>query len=175
MPFQKGRAKTGGRVKGQVSMERRSAKFSEQLKGHGFNYPRELADALLRIKKLAAAIAELSYDDKEYKSKYLALGAQMTEAKFFLTELKSLLPYMAAKLLEKEIETTDEASDPSTPPSAPVTTEELLKAASDVPEAKPVKSPSRSNAVGARRPDVPVQAGAEADLLHVAGEQEDES
>ena len=104
MPFAKGREKTGGRVKG--GKVRKSTKLVDQLKDYGFNYPKELAQAL---KDLPAAV------------KY--------------AELKQLLPFMSPKLREREVELVDKADEVETN-QKPITDDDLIKVMSNGPEPK---------------------------------------
>lgn len=140
MPFEKGRAKTGGRQKG--GKTQRTTRFVDQLKNHGFNYVKELADCL---------------KEKEFKlsSKYL--------------ELKSLLPYMAPRLREKDVEIGDN-DGPSTLNTSAISDADLLKAM-DNGKQTPAKPRSNSRAVEARNPVVEVSGRPEADLSDVAREQ----
>lgn len=115
MPFEKGRQKTGGRQKGGPT--RKAVKFVDQLNNAGFNYVKELAMTLKEMKDVCHGITPAKDPVDALK--------KAAELKFFYSELKSLLPYMAPKLREKEVETIDEPEDKA--PSAPISDEELLK------------------------------------------------
>lgn len=163
MPFAKGRQKTGGRQKGGPT--RKAATFVGQLKDAGFNYVKELADTLKGLKELRTVATDQKKDPDAY--------IRATELKFFYTELKSLLPYMAPKLREKEVETIDE---PETPPEPqrPVSDEELIKAYTNGSETPTLPGTNRSKTLGTGNSKPQVPASTEENLQNMAGEQEEE-
>lgn len=174
--FQKGRAKTGGRQKGVPA--RKSTKFLEQLKHFNFNYPRELSEVLLELKNLRKELGAFKPSgDREKDKMEMARRAQIAEdLRFYYGELKSLLPYMAPKLREKEVETVDEPETPS-PSTEQISDESLLKALGVTNETETGANARASNkaVLGKGNSQLPVPASSEEDLLRMAGESEEES
>lgn len=129
MGFEKGRAKTGGRTKG--GKNRKSSRLIDQLKDHGFNFVKEFAQAL----------------------KDLPLNATPVGTKYY--ELKSLLPYMAPRLREKEVELVD---DPSAIPlaanKAAISDDELIKAMDNGTDKQPHPRRSHTNVVAKGNPEL---------------------
>lgn len=165
MPFAKGRQKTGGRQKGGGT--RKATKFVDQLKNAGFNYVKEFADTLKDIKDLRHLF---SGDPK----KAVEDLKKAEEVRHYYSELRFLLPYMAPKLREKEVEVIDEPED-SAQPQAPVTDEELLKALGDDTKTDTQPRASRKNGVGTRDSELQVPASTAENLSSLAGEQEEDA
>lgn len=163
MPFEKGRQKTGGRQKG--GTPRRASKFVDQLSGAGFNYVKELADTLKGLKELRTTATDQKKDPDAY--------LKAVELKFFYNELKSLLPYMAPKLREKEVETTDEPETAA--PSAPISDEDLLKALGNGTETPDLPRTRDQAPLGAGNSKPQVPNSTEENLSNLAGEQEADS
>lgn len=143
MPFEKGRPKTGGRQKGITN--RRSTRFVDQLKDNGFNFVKELAECL------KAQPFTLS-------TKYL--------------ELKTLLPYMAPRLREKDVALSDPVDAPPVNPTA-ITDEALLRTFENGESKQPDPRASRPTSVAKGNPKLQAAPGAKADLSYLADEQED--
>lgn len=139
--FQKGRDKTGGRKKESVQ---RVKSFIELMKGVGFNYPKELADAL----------------------RDLPLGSGPAGTKY--TELMRLLPYMAPRLNEREIDVIDPTTEPAAN-AAPISDEAILES---LKNAKPKQSGGGRGSVAPGNPSLEIPRGSEAHLSDVVGEQE---
>lgn len=161
MAFEKGRQKTGGRTKG--GPKQKAAKFVDQLSNAGFNYVKELAETLKGLKELRTTATEQKSNPDAY--------VKATELKFFYNELKSLLPYMAPKLREKEVETTDEPETQA--PSAPVSDEDLLKALGNGTETPTLPRTDHQAPLGAGDSKPQVSDSTEENLSNVAGEQEE--
>lgn len=161
--FEKGRAKTGGRTKNNVNVARRSNKFLERLKGHGFNYDAEMAQVLKDLKQLRTA--DRSSSDAIRR---------IEELKFYYVELKSLLPYMTPKLKEKEVIAADEPENPSEPSRASITDEQLIQAMSNGKSTETNSRTSDQDVLGARPPELQVSAGTNENLPDVVGEQEED-
>lgn len=163
--FQPGRAKTGGRTKKdeEAPVIRKSNKFVEQLKDAGFNYVKELAGTLKDMKELRNLF---SGDPKKLTEEM----KKAEEIRHYYIELKSLLPYMAPKLREKEVDTTEPA-DPVTPEAA-ISTEDLLKALNGK-EVEDHPRASDPNPVGAGSPELQIPASTAEDPSNLAGEQEE--
>jgi hypothetical protein len=164
MPFQKGRTKTGGRKKGVPA--RKAVTFVGQLKDAGFNYVKELADTLKCLKDLRTNATDQKKDPDAY--------VKALELKFFYGELKSLLPYMAPKLREKEVETIDEPEIPGGP-QKPISDEDLLKALGNGTETPTLPRTSNKTPLGAGNPKPQVPTSANENLSDLAGEQEEDS
>lgn len=164
MAFEKGRAKTGGRQKGGPT--RKATKFIDQLKVHGFNYPKEMAETLIAIKNLRAELTD--------PAKAAAAATKLAELKFYYTEIKSLLPVMAPKLREKEVEVVEDDSDPSAPPQKQVTDDELLKALGNGQETDNNSRPSNQDVLAAGNSQLQIPTGASEDLPNLVGEQEED-
>ena len=161
MPFEKGRQKTGGKVKGDVNEKRKSSRFLERLKGYGFNYDAEMAQVLKDLRDLRTA--DRSSGDAIRR---------IEELKFFYSELKSLLPYMTPKLKEKEVATVDL---PETPSNESISTDDILKAlgnGSDQTQTQP--RTSDPHPVGTGSAELSVPASTEEDLSNLVGEQEED-
>jgi hypothetical protein len=158
MPFQKGRQKTGGRTKG--GAPRRWKRFLDQLSGAGFSYVRELAQTLLEIRDLRKNAPD---------------PVRAAELKFYYGELKSLLPYMAPKLRDKEVEIDAAPPEPTIPESA-ISTKDLLSVFADNGKETAVhQKPSDSPPLGTRSAELQLPASAEEDLRGLAGEQEEDA
>lgn len=155
MPFQKGRQKTGGREKGAVMAARKSPKFSEQLSGHGFNYAKELADVLKQIRDLGNSPPN---------------PIKAAELKYLYTELKSLLPYMAPKLREKEVEVVEPTE--TTVSESAVSTQDILEAINGK-QTKTNPRTSDSNPLGTGRSELQVSSSTTEDSSDVGSEQEE--
>lgn len=164
MAFEKGRQKTGGRTKG--GPKQRSKKFVDQLTNAGFNYVKELALTLKDMKEIRNVF---SGDPKKLTEEM----KKVEEIRHYYSELRFLLPYMAPKLREKEVETTDEPEDEA--PSAPISDEDLLKALGNGTETEDHSRPRNQAPVGAgdSKPQVPISP--DENLSNMAGEQEEDS
>jgi hypothetical protein len=163
MPFEKGRQKTGGRTKG--GSGRKATKFVDQLSGAGFHYVKELADTLKGLKELRTTATDQKKDPDAY--------VKAIELKFFYNELKSLLPYMAPKLREKEVEVVEPTED--MPTESSISSEDLLNALNGKPETENHPRASDPNPLGAGRPELQVPSGTEENLSNLAGEQEEDA
>lgn len=163
MPFEKGRQKTGGRTKS--GPRQKASKFVDQLSNAGFNYVKELADTLKGLKELRTTATDQKKDPDAY--------LKAIELKFFYSELKSLLPYMAPKLREKEVETTDEPETAA--PSAPISDEDLLKALGNGTATEDLPRSRDKAPLGAGNPKSQVPDSPEENLSNLAGEQEEDS
>ena len=165
--FEKGRAKTGGRQKASVTSQRRSSKFVEQLRGSGFDYVKELADTLKGLRDLRKNATDQKKDPDAY--------AKAVELKFFYNELKSLLPFMAPRLREKEVEVSSEPETPPETPRGPISDEDLMKALDNGSKPEPLPRASDAPVLAAGTSGVQIPAGTEKDLSNLAGEQEEDS
>ncbi len=163
--FQPGREKTGGRPTKTVEIEKKKAqisrkpsRFVDQLSLAGFDYVKELASALKEIRDLRRSVSD---------------PVKAIELKTFYSELKSLLPFMAPKLREKDVDTSEPAE--AMPTEAAISTEDLLKAFSnDGKETSNNKRPSNSDSVGTGDIVVPPAPGPEVNLQNLVNEQEED-
>ncbi len=128
--------------RGSGSGNKQSAKLIDQLARHGFNYVRELAKALKDIPPA----------DKYH-------------------ELKLLLPFMAPKLKEREVELVDPVQIKTN--EKPISSEDLLKALDHGTERKPKPRPSSVPPVAERSIDIQTPPSPEVNLQDLVGEQED--
>lgn len=157
MPFEKGRPKTGGRQKGGPA--RKSTRFVDQLSHAGFSYVKELADVLKAIKELRNTAPD---------------PVKAAELKFFYTELKYLLPYMAPKLREKDVEVVESIDAPEAAKN-PVSTDDLLSALGHGKDDSKDKSrSSNSTPLGTGSAPLQVPTRPEENLRDLAGEQEED-
>lgn len=155
MPFAKGRQKTGGRVKG--GRVRKSTRLIDQLKDQGFNYVKELAACLKALpdKGIISPLSSSEFPNSKYQ------------------ELKSLLPYMAPKLREREVELVDLTTDvPQQNNPAAISDEDLLKALDNGTEQKSKPRASHPAPVAARSPELQAAPRPEVDLQDMVVEQE---
>ena len=141
MPFEKGRAKTGGRKKEPVQ---RVKPLIEMLKDNGFSFAKELARALHELPE----------------------SGQPTSTKY--AELMRLLPYMAPRLNEREVDIVDPTTETQAA-SKPISDEDLIKALNN---GKPKQSGSNRGGMAPRNPVVEVPRSPEVNLPDVVGEQE---
>lgn len=148
MPFQKGRQKTGGRKKG--GAVRKSNRLVDQLKDHGFNFVREFANAL----------RDLPINNTSPGTRY--------------SELKSLLPYMAPKLREKEVELIDkDTAGSSTVNSAPISDDDLIKALDNGTDKQSNVRSSPPAPVAKRNIELQAAPSPEVNLQDMVTQQED--
>lgn len=158
MPFEKGRKKTGGRQKGGPA--RKSTRFVDQLGHAGFSYVKELAEVLKAIKQLRNVAPD---------------PIKAAELKFFYTEMKYLLPYMAPKLKEKEVEVVTHSEASAEAAKSSVSTDDLLSALGHgKDDAKDHSRSSNPTSLGTGSTPLQVQASAKTDLRDLAGEQEED-
>lgn len=138
--FQPGRPKTGGRKK---ESAQRVKPFIDMLKDNGFNYAKELANAL----------HDLPVTSSPVSTKY--------------SELMRLLPYMAPRLNEREVDIVDPATEQQAQ-SAPISDETLMKV---LEHGKPKQPGSNRGGVEKRNPVVEVPRRPDPDLQDLAREQ----
>lgn len=164
MSFEKGRQKTGGRTK--AGSVQKATKFVDQLKVGGFDYVKELAGALRDLKNLRD---NFSGDPKKLTEEM----KKVEEIRHFYSELRFLLPFMAPKLREKEVDTA-EPTEPNTPEAA-ISTDDILKALGNGSESetKALPRPSDSHPVDAGSAELHVPAGTELNLPDLDREQEE--
>lgn len=152
--FQPGREKTGGMVAAPIKAMRNSKRLIDRLKGYGFDYAKELATALRGIR-----------DGSSDPTKVKLLLA-------YYDELKALLPYMAPKLKEKEVSTTDDET-PAFDESQ-ISSDDLLKAINGEQQTKDNKRASAETPVEQGNISVQVSASSETNLPDVGGEPEED-
>lgn len=141
--FQKGRPKTGGRKK---EAAQRVKPLIEMLKDNGFNFAKEFANALHELPD----------------------GNLPTGTKY--AELMRLLPYMAPRLNEREVDVVDPATEQASA-AAPISDEAILES---LKNAKPKQSGGGRGSVAPRNPSLEIPRGSEANLRDVVGEQKED-
>lgn len=163
MPFLKGREKTGGRVSNEEKIRRleerikalpKSAKLVDQLAAHGFDFYDALAKAL-------KAVTAPPKDAASYASS-VALYDRLTD----------LLPFMAPKLREKEIDTAEPAKE--APPESAISTEDLLKVFNGQEKTNDKPGASDQPPVEQGSAGVPLSASSEGDLYNLAEQSEEQ-
>lgn len=154
--FVKGQKKIGGRKKGGAA--RKSTRLIDQLKDHGFNFVKEFALCLKSLPE-KGNVSPLS-------------NSEFPGTKY--SELKSLLPYMAPKLREREVELMDKEfpggiqAQPAT-----ITDEELMKALDNGSDKQNNSRPSNPHPVAKRSLELQAAPSPEVHLQDMAGKQED--
>lgn len=139
--FQKGREKTGGRKK---EAAQRVKPLIEMLKDNGFNFSKELANALHQLPD----------------------GNLPTGTKY--AELMRLLPYMAPRLNERAVDVVDPTTEQAAS-AAPISDEAILES---LKNAKPKQSTGGRGSVAPGNPSLEIPRSSETHLSNVVGEQE---
>jgi hypothetical protein len=148
--FQPGRKKTGGREKGEPIKANLTNAFKDRLKRYGFNFDKELAQAL----------------------KLMCHGKPAPQ----YSELRALLPYTYPKLKEIEPPTPEDSREAE----SPITTEALLEAMNGSKRTDKALGPSGPRkgelpTLEEGRVDPQDATSPTGDLPVVAGEQEEDA